>query len=64
MAKSITATKKPRGRPITGVGTPVQVRLTAEDIEALDAWRRKQDDIPSRPEAVRRLLAPALKRKP
>ena len=31
--------------------------------EALDNWRRKQSDLPSRPEAVRRLLADALKRK-
>lgn len=36
--------------------TPVLVRLPAEMVVQLDDWRRVQPDIPSRPEAVRRLL--------
>jgi hypothetical protein len=41
-------------------GTLVGVRLQAEDLNALDDWRRQQDDLPSRPEAMRRLTAFAL----
>jgi hypothetical protein len=32
------------------------VRLQKSDLEKLDAWRSKQEDLPTRPEAVRRLL--------
>jgi hypothetical protein len=34
----------------------IPIMMSAEEVEAIDAWRRKQDDIPSRPEAVRRLI--------
>ena len=37
-------------------GTPVQVRLQKNLFDALEGWRRKQETIPSRPEAIRRLL--------
>jgi len=30
----------------------------------IDAWRRGQDDLPGRPEAIRRLIELALKAKP
>ena len=50
------ATIKARGRPATGAGTPVQVRLQPPDLEALDAWRMAHEDVPSRPEAVRLLI--------
>lgn len=33
-----------------------EMRLTPKDLAAIDAWRRKQEDIPSRAEAVRRLM--------
>jgi len=52
---SIRDTKK-RGRPATGINSPVTVRMTDELLQRLDAWRSKQEDIPTRPEAVRRLL--------
>ncbi len=41
-------------------GTLVGVRLQPEALAALDAWISVQPDAPSRPEAVRRLLARAL----
>ena len=63
MAKSIIASKKSRGRPSTGVGTPIQVRLQPSSLSALDTWRKKQTDLPSRPEAIRRLLEAALQGK-
>ena len=40
--------------------TPVQVRLSATLFEAVENWRRGQGQIPSRPEAIRRLLQKSL----
>jgi hypothetical protein len=39
---------------------PVQARLGRSLLEAIDGWRRRQVDIPSRPEALRRLCSYAL----
>jgi hypothetical protein len=50
-----------RGRPAIGKGEPIQVRLQPDQLAALDTWIADQPDQPSRPEAVRRLLAIALK---
>lgn len=36
------------------------VRIQAEMAKALDAWRRAQEDLPNRPEAIRRLVEQAL----
>lgn len=41
-------------------GTPVQTRLSEEELEALDEARRYEPDIPSRPEMLRRLMKEAL----
>lgn len=49
-----------RGRPPTGEGIPVQVRLKESLLDTIDAWRRRQDDLPTRPEAIRRLIEQAL----
>jgi hypothetical protein len=38
-------------------GTPVQVRLQKTLFDAIESWRRMQEVIPSRPEAIRRLLS-------
>ncbi len=35
---------------------PVMVRLSPEQAKALDDWRRVQEDLPGRPEAIRRLV--------
>jgi hypothetical protein len=40
--------------------TPVMVRLSPVQLKQVDEWRREQDDLPGRPEAIRRLLEVAL----
>mgnify|MGYP001555010134 CR=1 FL=1 len=62
MASSrINASKKRRGRPATGQGTQVVVRMQPAALAKLDAWAAKQDGEPSRPEAIRRLVEKGLK---
>jgi len=64
MAKSIRViTKKRRGRPVTtGKGTLIGVRLLDAPLATLDVWIAKQDEPGlTRPEALRRLAAIALK---
>jgi hypothetical protein len=59
MMKSIIGTTKKRGRgrpPTTGIGTSINVRLHDDALDRLDAWIEHQEDQPSRPEAVRRLM--------
>jgi hypothetical protein len=41
-------------------GTPIQVRTQPDQLAAIDDWRRKQPDLPSRAEAIRRLVEQAL----
>ena len=41
----------------------IPVMMAATDVAAIDAWRRKQDDLPSRSEAIRRLVELGLKAK-
>jgi hypothetical protein len=55
--------KKARGRPATGRGTTVGVRCQDEMLAAVDDWRRKQPDLPTRATAIRRLAEIALKAK-
>lgn len=59
---SIGVNTKRRGRPVTtGKGQLVGVRLLPPALAALDTWiARQPEPKPSRPEAVRRLLAAAL----
>jgi hypothetical protein len=45
---------------IPGKNTPVMVRMSAGQLKALDGWRRDQEDLPGRPEAIRRLVENAL----
>ncbi|MCI4590820.1 hypothetical protein MOK15_14275 [Sphingobium sp. BYY-5] len=35
---------------------PFQMRVSAEWLAIIDDWRRKQQDIPSRAEAIRQLV--------
>jgi hypothetical protein len=42
--------------------TPVNTRFPPDEIAHLDAWIAAQEDAPSRPEAVRRLVEIALSR--
>jgi len=52
--------KRGRGRPRTGIGKPVGLRLYPNLEQRIDAWASKQPDGPSRPEAIRRLIELAL----
>jgi len=38
----------------------VNVRMEREQLDRLDDWRREQSDLPSRPEAIRRLVEKGL----
>jgi hypothetical protein len=64
MTLSTHAIMKPekRRRP-TETGTPVMVRLQPGQLDFIDQWRRKQKDLPSRAEAIRRMLAEVAGRK-
>jgi hypothetical protein len=39
----------------------IPVMMSSEDVDAIDAWRRRQPDLPSRSEAIRRLVELGLK---
>jgi hypothetical protein len=47
--------KKPGPAP-TGKGTLIGVRLQPTELSRVDDWVAAQDDKPSRPEAIRRLV--------
>ena len=51
--------KKPGPKP-TGVGKQVMVRCKDDLLRQVDDWRRLEEDIPSRSEAIRRLVEQAL----
>jgi hypothetical protein len=55
------STGKRRGRPATGTGKPLMIRCQDDFLGALDQWRRAQPDLPSRSEAVRRLVTLGLR---
>jgi hypothetical protein len=53
--------KRPRGRPKTGIGSVISIRLYATQEAALKAWiERQPDPKPSRSEALRRLVEKGL----
>lgn len=55
--KSIPVEEKRRGRPPGAVyAEPIPVRLTEDQVAALDAWRSARPDSPSRSQAIRDLL--------
>ena len=57
MATSIRDNKKSRGRPkTTGTGTLLGARWHAPEIAEIDDWRRLEADLPTRAEAIRRLV--------
>jgi hypothetical protein len=60
--RDILLTKKKMGRPPTGIGHLVGVRLAPDQLAGLDKWIAAQPDPkPSRPEAIRVLLRERLK---
>jgi hypothetical protein len=62
MKSTINSAKKRRGRPEVE-SEAVNVRIVKSGLESIDAWRRTQEDLPSRPEAIRRLVELGLKAK-
>jgi hypothetical protein len=57
-----SAKKSKRGRPPVDTEA-VNVRLALVFLKEIDDWRRKQHDLPGRPEAIRRLVELGLKAK-
>jgi hypothetical protein len=60
---TVSVTKKPIGRPRTGIGTQIGMRWQEPILADIDDWRRHQPDLPSRTEAIRRLVELGLKAK-
>ncbi|MBY0382783.1 MAG: hypothetical protein K2W78_12800 [Xanthobacteraceae bacterium] len=56
MKKQTVISQKKRGPAPTGKGEPQLVRMHDEQLAKVDLWREKQEDEPSRPEAIRRLV--------
>lgn len=55
--KSIDGTKKPKkGRPAVDTEA-VNLRLPREILDKIEEYRRKQDDIPTRQEAIRLIIS-------
>ncbi len=63
MSKSTREIMKSPKKRAAATGDPVLVRVQADMAKQLDDWRRKQDDLPGRPEAIRRLVEIGLKAK-
>lgn len=53
--------KKRMGRPPTD-SEPVMIRMQPAMIAAIDEYRRTQEDLPTRPEVIRRVMAEFLER--
>jgi hypothetical protein len=63
----MSSTNRPRGRPSKRPqDRPFQMRVSEQFLRTVDDWRRSQTDLPSRAEAIRRLveLAIKIKKKP
>ena len=56
MGKSTREITKSRKKRAAVTGDPVLVRVQPDMAKQLDDWRRKQEDLPGRPEAIRRLI--------
>jgi hypothetical protein len=57
----MSSEKKKMGRPPTD-SEPVMIRMQPAMIAAIDEYRRTLEDLPTRPEVVRRVLAEFLER--
>jgi len=65
--KYINMINRPRGRPTKKPqDRPFQMRVSEDFLRIVDDWRRGQTDLPSRAEAIRRMveLAATMKKKP
>jgi hypothetical protein len=54
-----TNTRAGKGRPPVATEATT-VRMSSAALKVLDDWRRRQHDLPGRPEAIRRLVEQAL----
>ena len=61
MGKSTHDNMKAPKKRAAVTGDLVGVRVQPEMAKQLDDWRRKQEDLPGRPEAIRRLVELGLK---
>jgi aspartyl-tRNA(Asn)/glutamyl-tRNA(Gln) amidotransferase subunit B len=61
MAKSTSEFKSARNLRPGQSGEMVSTRLQPDLLAEIDAWRREQPDLPSRPEALRRLAVKGLR---
>jgi hypothetical protein len=61
MDKSTHVIMKTPKKRAAATGELVGVRVQPDMAKMLDDWRRKQDDLPGRPEAIRRLVEIGLK---
>ena len=60
----MTSNRRPRGRPSKQPqDRPFQMRVSEEFLRMVDDWRRRQKDLPSRAEAIRRLVESATKQR-
>ena len=59
---SIRVTPKKRGRPATGKDPLLGFRAPIELHRAINAWRKRQPDRPSRSKAIRQLIERGLGR--
>ena len=58
---TLSDNKKKIGRPATGMGQMIGVRLQPDQLAALERWIDTQPDPrPSKPEAIRRLMTKSL----
>src|SRR5271156_5881043 len=62
MGKSTHVNMKTPKKRAAVTGDLVGVRVQPDMAKQLDDWRRKQDDLPGRPEAIRRLVEIGLAR--
>ena len=61
---NMTNVRRPAGRPSRGPqDRPFQMRVSEEFLRMVDDWRRRQKDLPSRAEAIRRLVELAVRLK-
>lgn len=60
MADTIRDSANARKKRPVQTGEMVATRIQPELLKRLDDWRREQADLPSRPEALRRLAEQAL----
>jgi hypothetical protein len=63
----MTDSSRPRGRPSKRTqDRPFQMRVSESFLRMVDDWRRGQIDVPSRAEAIRRMVELAInaKKKP